>query len=116
MNPDHSGAYGQLHPDKTSVSITLAKVFILAAGLAVAAFTLGGAYADQRLKLRGIEVRLDDLPTKMEVRQAIEAGNRVLDARLRAALQAATFRCPLFKGRGKDTWVECKVMFGPAAE
>lgn len=104
-----SGPYAHLSPDKTKVSLTLAKVFVLGGGLIVAAFTGGGIWADHQLKMRGVEARLDDLPTKTVVRQLVDelAGPEAI----REVLRAARWRCA-YVGRGRQTWVECQIVFG----
>ncbi len=105
-----SGPYSPVNPDQTRVHITLAKVFVLSATLAVAAFTLGGLYADLRQKLLGIESRVNDLPTKGLMREEIQAAS---DTRVRELLRGATFYCPPppSKGRSPTGWLECKATF-----
>jgi hypothetical protein len=106
-----SGQYPPISPDRTKVSLTLAKVFVLAGALAVGAFTFGQLWADQRAKLLGIESRMNDLPTKRLVREQVDelAGPE----RIREVLRTARWQCPLVVGRGRNMWVECRIMFPP---
>lgn len=101
----------RVNPDRTKLSITLTKVFVLIAGLAVAAFSFGQFWADYRSKIAGLESRINDLPTRREVREEIAGAGPKIDQRLREVLKDATFHCPLFRGRGANAWVECKVVF-----
>jgi hypothetical protein len=104
-----SGPYPHISPDRTKVSLTLAKVFIVGAALVVAAFTVGQRWADLDLKFRGIDARLDDLPTKRMVREQVE---ELGAARIRELLEKGRWQC-VYTGRGKAMWTECRVTFPP---